>query len=67
LVDTPIAEEEGQNIAVLRVLGVLVFFDEVDGQGLWMYDTGLECGGASAYVANGLKESSVLGTTEELK
>ncbi|KAJ7221075.1 hypothetical protein C8J57DRAFT_1254088 [Mycena rebaudengoi] len=67
LVDTPVTEEEGQNIAVLRVLGVLVFFDEVDGQGLWTYDTGLECGGASAYVANGLKESSVLGTTEELK
>jgi hypothetical protein len=68
LVDTAVAAEEGQDIAVLRdqLEDVSVFFD-VDGQGRWTYDTGFECGVACSYVAHGLKESSVLGTTEELK
>jgi hypothetical protein len=42
LVDAAVAEEEGQDIAAFRDLGVSVFFDEVDGLGRWTYDTCLE-------------------------
>jgi hypothetical protein len=59
LIETALADEEGQYLAMWGLSRLLAYLDEVDGHGTWAYGAGLERNFTCDDVANGLQGSSV--------